>query len=911
MSFIPQVFLHVTCDVTCDIRSLESNVQWKFQKAPLESINQSVLASVRGTGIPGLGGAWTQSLMFRAVLLNRMSTQMLPLLAAVVFKKKDTEFSDRKHEKHPYYNLTVKVLRARNIRATDLLSKADCYVALDLPTASPVTSRTQVVYNSNDPEWNETFKYRIHSIVKNILEFTFYDKDIVLRSRIAAIDFDVGNINPGQTLNHTFVLNPKEKEGKEELDVEFSLEESTVPPTEAITNGVLVAHPCLRVQGSINKSEKTKWIIQENCQVKLSVPGAFENRSSTFCSADSEERRKIPFLFHVDREILPELHLELLQTTTVLEEGWSEDLKMHTARLGVGSVPLTTLPLGQELEISVPLGKGQGVDLTVKVEESPQELDVRISFDLCKGEREFLDMRKKIVSQAVKKTLGLPEEPKKDEIPIVAVVGSGGGMRAMTAFYGNLSGLQQLDLLDILMYMGGLSGSTWCLSKLYKDPHWSHKDLQDAISVVRNLVTSSKVGAFSAERLVYYFQQLLLMEKEGWKVTLTDLWGLIIEYFLCQQQDPSKLSDQQSAVRWGQNPFPIYAAVSVKPNVGSHDFTEWCEFTPYEFGIYKYGAFIRIEDFGSEFFNGMLLGKRLEPRISFLQGIWASAFAANLDEIWEEVISSKVGFLESLKDAIKAIDEARGRQPLDPLQLERRMVMPGGAFSHLFQDLFKSRFSAEESTNFMRGLYLHKDYASAKEFVAWKGTHQDAFPNKLTPMERKLYLVDGVFSINSPFPLVLHPERDVDVILSFNYSWEAPFEVLHQAQKYCEEREIPFPHIVVSETDKQQPKECYMFVDVLNPKAPIVLHFPLVNNTFQKFKAPRVERETEDEKAFGNFSVEEENSPYHSMNFTYQPNEFDRLLELSRYNIMNNKDAILKALTLGMKRRVLKMAKKT
>uniref|UniRef100_K7FEN1 Phospholipase A2 n=1 Tax=Pelodiscus sinensis TaxID=13735 RepID=K7FEN1_PELSI len=659
--------------------------------------------------------------MFRAVLLNRMSTQMLPLLAAVVFKKKDTEFSDRKHEKHPYYNLTVKVLRARNIRATDLLSKADCYVALDLPTASPVTSRTQVVYNSNDPEWNETFKYRIHSIVKNILEFTFYDKDIVLRSRIAAIDFDVGNINPGQTLNHTFVLNPKEKEGKEELDVEFSLEESTVPPTEAITNGVLVAHPCLRVQGSINKSEKTKWIIQENCQVKLSVPGAFENRSSTFCSADSEERRKIPFLFHVDREILPELHLELLQTTTVLEEGWSEDLKMHTARLGVGSVPLTTLPLGQELEISVPLGKGQGVDLTVKVEESPQELDVRISFDLCKGEREFLDMRKKIVSQAVKKTLGLPEEPKKDEIPIVAVVGSGGGMRAMTAFYGNLSGLQQLDLLDILMYMGGLSGSTWCLSKLYKDPHWSHKDLQDAISVVRNLVTSSKVGAFSAERLVYYFQQLLLMEKEGWKVTLTDLWGLIIEYFLCQQQDPSKLSDQQSAVRWGQNPFPIYAAVSVKPNVGSHDFTEWCEFTPYEFGIYKYGAFIRIEDFGSEFFNGMLLGKRLEPRISFLQGIWASAFAANLDEIWEEVISSKVGFLESLKDAIKAIDEARGRQPLDPLQLERRMVMPGGAFSHLFQDLFKSRFSAEESTNFMRGLYLHKDYASAKEFVAWKG----------------------------------------------------------------------------------------------------------------------------------------------------------------------------------------------
>lgn len=56
-------------------------------------------------------------------------------------------------------------------------------------------------------------------------------------------------------------------------------------------------------------------------------------------------------------------------------------------------------------------------------------------------------------------------------------------------------------------------------------------------------------------------------------------------------------------------------------------------------------------------------------------------------------------------------------------------------------------------------------------------THLDAFPNMLTPMEESLYLVDGGFSINSPFPLLIQPERDVDVILSFNYSWEAPFEV--------------------------------------------------------------------------------------------------------------------------------------
>lgn len=52
-----------------------------------------------------------------------------------------------------------------------IVSKSDCYVALKLPTASPLIKRTPVVYNSSDPEWNETFQYRIHSAVKVSLFF--------------------------------------------------------------------------------------------------------------------------------------------------------------------------------------------------------------------------------------------------------------------------------------------------------------------------------------------------------------------------------------------------------------------------------------------------------------------------------------------------------------------------------------------------------------------------------------------------------------------------------------------------------------------------------------------------------------------------------------------------------------------
>lgn len=66
---------------------------------------------------------------------------------------------------------------------------------------------------------------------------------------------------------------------------------------------------------------------------------------------------------------------------------------------------------------------------------------------------------------------------------------------------------------------------------------------------------------------------------------------------------------------------------------------------------------------------------------------------------------------------------------------------------------------------------------SKQASVPVAATHPDAFPNQLTPMRDCLCLVDGGFAINSPFPLNLLPQRAVDLILSFDYSLEAPFEV--------------------------------------------------------------------------------------------------------------------------------------
>ncbi|NWH53126.1 PA24F phospholipase, partial [Fregata magnificens] len=814
--------------------------------------------------------------------------RVLPFLAAVLFQRKErkeTGFYHWRWEKHPYYNLTVKVLQARNIKGTDLLSKADCYVELKLPTASPIVSRTRVVDNSDNPEWNETFHYRIHSAVKNILELTLYDEDVLVSDELTSVVFDVGGMKPGQPLLRTFTLNP---EANEELDVEFYLEKCSDAPTEVLTNGVLVVRPCLSLQGTVNKEEKTKEKQQGSCEVKLSVPGAYEKQLCIPWRPDNEKDNGTSFVFHVDKEMCPELQVELQQTISVLQDGMNPDIEKHTTVLGLGTVPVNSLPIGQKVDRNVSLGEGQSLDMSLKTGESTWDLDIRLGFDLCKEEREFLDKRKKIVSEALRKTLHLKESPSKDEVPVIAVLGSGGGMRALTSFYGSLAGLQQLGLLDAAIYLCGISGSTWCLSTLYQDPDWSQKDLQDAIRRAQSTVSSSKAGAFSPERLKYYFQELNAMEISGRKVSFTDLWGLIVEYFLQQKEDPSKLSDQQEAVKWAQNPYPIYAAVNVRPNVSSDDFAalshdKWqLNYRPF---CYTVKSLLSIKFFCIS-----------------LAGMWGSAFAASLDDICLKVVGIGLDFLDSFKDVIKVVDDCRRFHLQDPTRLKTRLVIPGGPLLQIFQDFFKSRVTCGETFNFMQGLYLHKDYVNIKKFVAWRGTHLDAFPNQLTPMEESLYLVDGGFSINSPFPLVLQPERDVDVILSFNFSWEAPFEVLELTQKYCEEREIPFPKIKLSEEDEKKPKECYMFVDYDNPKAPIVLHFPLVNDTFQKYKAPGVKRESEEEKSFGDFVIEAKDSPYRTLNFTFEPYDFSRLVEVNLYNVLNSKDTLFKTLNLALQR---------
>ncbi|XP_076599459.1 cytosolic phospholipase A2 zeta-like [Chaetodon auriga] len=633
------------------------------------------------------------------------------------------------------------------------LSESDCFVILSLPTATTRTYRTKTVSNNNNPEWNETFTFRVPNHVKNILEIRMYDEDPMARDdMICTLLFDITNLTVGKKETEVFIINPEETV---DLDVE--------------------THEC---------------------------------------------------------------------------------------------------------------------------EEDP--LAVRLDFDIPPQEKEYLKKRKGVVAQALQKILGLGSQLGPEQVPTIAVVASGGGTRAMTGLLGSLKALKSIGVLDATTYITGVSGSTWAMSTLYQEANWSQEDMDSVISAAKKQMTKSALSAFSPEKLQYYLDEKIKRRNEGYIVSPIDTAGLVLEHLVFGREVSSTLSEQQLAVDEGQNPLPIYTAVNMKDKLsGCESEAEWCEFTPYEVGMQKYGAFVKSEDFGSEFFLGHIIKRHAEVRIPYLMGIWSSIFSVNLAELWTLATGSPPSWRSWLGSTI-----SRLKLGSQPLPLDTHLINPLTDIQSILSDFMKNRPVIAEMYNFMRGLFMHLDYNKNNNFVAWKETHPDSFPNQLTPKDPTMFLVDSGHVINIGCAPVLRPERDVDVIICLSYSWDPEhiLRVLEKTAAYCKDRNIPFPSADFASLEKEPQKEVYIFEDKENPKAPIVVHFPLVNVTYKHFKHPGVKRETEEEIKAGEVDVSTSESPYATRHLTYSEEDYETLVELASYNILNNEKTILEVL-----RKVLEM----
>uniref|UniRef100_A0ACB8G4F3 Uncharacterized protein n=1 Tax=Sphaerodactylus townsendi TaxID=933632 RepID=A0ACB8G4F3_9SAUR len=243
-----------------------------------------------------------------------------------------------------------------------------------------------------------------------------------------------------------------------------------------------------------------------------------------------------------------------------------------------------------------------------------------------------------------------------------------------------------------------------------------------------------------------------------------------------------------------------------------------------------------------------------------------------------------------------------------------RLFIPSGSLTKMLRDVVTMRPVVSQYHNFMKGLQIHNKYLENDEFCTWKDTVLDSSPNQLSDQVNHLELVDTAFFINTSCPPLLRPERKVDLILHLNYSGGLQtlgsnfvhvlmLQPLDLSEKYFRKQGIPYPRTVLNEEERQNLKECYLFDEADNPRAPILLYFPLVCNSFQKYKAPGVKR-SPDEMDDGQADVTSTIfSPYATGMLEYSEEDFNKLVNLTRYNVLNNEHMILQALRIAVERK--------
>ncbi|KAK2595917.1 hypothetical protein QQS21_006512 [Conoideocrella luteorostrata] len=391
--------------------------------------------------------------------------------------------------------------------------------------------------------------------------------------------------------------------------------------------------------------------------------------------------------------------------------------------------------------------------------------NVRVSSELCDEEKEFLSRRKRVIRVALAKYLGLNEDDiHPDDIPTIAMCGSGGGLRALVAGTGSLIATEQDGLFDCVTYTAGVSGSCWL--QMLLNSSIAGGDFKKLLEHLK-----ARLGIHIAYPPVA-FQSLVSMPTSKYILSglveklrgdpkadfgLVDVYGLLLGARLLVPKgelgvndEDFKLSNQREAVKYGDRPLPIYTVVhhqipeaeqiqrqptenKQKP-ASEEPWFQWYEITPYEFFCEEFGAGIPTWSLGRKFKDGKDVppehGFHLpEIRVPLLMGIFGSAFCATLSHYYKEIkpLVLSITGLASVDEFVTGRDDDLSKvHPIDPA------TIPNFAYQ------------------------MH-------------GKLPGTTPQSIYEQEH-IQLMDAGMSNNLPIYPLLRPGRDVDILVAFDAS---------------------------------------------------------------------------------------------------------------------------------------------
>ncbi|MCJ1381178.1 hypothetical protein MMC17_004287 [Xylographa soralifera] len=417
---------------------------------------------------------------------------------------------------------------------------------------------------------------------------------------------------------------------------------------------------------------------------------------------------------------------------------------------------------------------------------------VRIGKELCKEEQNFQDRRKEFVTLALARYLGISEgEIDPEDVPTIAMCGSGGGLRALVAGTGSYLSAQEAGLFDCITYTAGVSGSCWLQALFHSSvAGQNHQKLVEHLKrrlgvhiafppAALNLLTSAPTNKF----LLSGFVEKLKGDPDA-DFGVVDAYGLLLAARLLVPRGELgvdardlKLSNQRAFVDDGANPLPIYTAVrheipldevkTIKEEIDGaaspetkelakqESWFQWFEFTPYEFWCEELDAGIPTWSLGRKFQDGTDVPRENgfmlpELRVPQLLGIFGSAFCATLSHYYKEIrpIVQGIAMLNGVDDLIEERnDDLIKVHPIDPASIP----------------------------NFCLGL---------------EGRLPPSCPQNIFKSSH-LQLMDAGMSNNLPIYPLLRPGRDIDIIVAFDASADIKTENwLSVADGYAKQRGV-------------------------------------------------------------------------------------------------------------------------
>ncbi|KAF2127585.1 phospholipase-like protein A2 [Dothidotthia symphoricarpi CBS 119687] len=393
------------------------------------------------------------------------------------------------------------------------------------------------------------------------------------------------------------------------------------------------------------------------------------------------------------------------------------------------------------------------------------DASVRISDDLCQEEKAFLQNRALFTKSALARYLDIPEaEIHPDDVPVIAMCGSGGGLRALVAGTSSYLSAKEQGLFDCVTYTAGVSGSCWLQTLYYSDvSQQSHahliRHLKNRLGVHMAFPPDALELLVSAPTSKYLLSGLVEKAKgiPDADFGIVDIYGTLLAARLLVPKgelsvsgEDFKISNQRRYIDDGSNPMPIYTAVrheiplaeqadtkdpiAAEAKARREAWFQWFEFTPYEMWCEELSAGIPTWAMGRQFKNGRTVWRENglalpELRVPLLMGIWGSAFCATLSHYYKEIrpaMSILAGFGSIDAMVAERDDDLVKVHPIEPASIP----------------------------NFAIGM---------REFLP------SSCPESINTI-KNFQFMDAGMSNNLPIYPLLRPGRNVDILVSFDAS---------------------------------------------------------------------------------------------------------------------------------------------